>query len=728
MAFFPFVPAFAETMGAIKSTSFITGGTVNGPTILANDFYDRPTNIGDLDNDGIIDIAVGTFGDDTVANRTGSVHISYLNPDGTVKSTVKITTNTANGPTLLANDMYGRSVANIGDLDNDGIQDLLVGAHGDDTGGTSRGAAYIHFMNRNGSIKSTVKLSGVTANGATLADSDLYGLSVGGIGDLDNDGIPDIMIGADGDDTGGTNRGAVYIHYMNRNGSIKSTVKLSTNTLNGAPLIDGDNYGSSISSIGDLDNDGIPDIAIAAWGTDTSKGAAYIHFMNRDGSIKSTKKIGYITSNGPALSDSDFYGTAMANLGDLDNDGIQDIGIGAAFDDTGGSNYGALYIHYMNRDGSVKSTVKLTGSTANGAQFVPSNAGEQYGYGVAGLGDLNGDGALDIAVGAELDTYTGGPGSNSQYGRVFIHFMQPVLGHRFSRSSLAVTEGGGSDSVNVSLKSKPTATVTVSATSALGRVTISPSVLTFTTSNWNTPQTVSITPIDDQRIDGVQTDTLVFANTTADTDYGSLSGSLPIVVTDNDFRGARIITPIIPSTKNTKGEPLGFSINNGATSTSNRTVTLSFNADPETTKGYVASTDPTFKDSVGVKSYAGTDTFTLPAAPGTYTIYLKYYSTTGQFSDVIARTIRLGSSSSSAGGKSSILKKGDRSEAVKTLQVFLNTHGFIITSSGAGSPGKETAYFGDQTEKALMRFQKANKISPDGRVGPQTAQVIADKQ
>jgi len=134
--------------------------------------------------------------------------------DGSVKSTVEINDSTANGPVLSNSDLFGRSVANIGDLDGDGVEDIAVGAYKDDNGGTDRGAIHIMFMNANGSVKSTVEINDSTANGPVLSNSDLFGNAIANIGDLDGDGVKDIAVGTYTDDNGGENRGAIHILLM----------------------------------------------------------------------------------------------------------------------------------------------------------------------------------------------------------------------------------------------------------------------------------------------------------------------------------------------------------------------------------------------------------------------------------------------------------------------------------------------------------------------------------
>jgi hypothetical protein len=114
--------------------------------------------------------------------------------------------------TLDDSDDFGRSAASLGNLDGDGIGDLVVGAFQDDDGGTDRGALWILFLNTDGTVKSHQKISdtegGFTGN---LDDRDKFGTSVASLGNLDNDGIGDLAVGAVFDDDGGEDRGALWI-------------------------------------------------------------------------------------------------------------------------------------------------------------------------------------------------------------------------------------------------------------------------------------------------------------------------------------------------------------------------------------------------------------------------------------------------------------------------------------------------------------------------------------
>src|SRR6185503_18321104 len=122
----------------------------------------------------------------------------------------------------------------------------------------------------------------LTVNGPALADNDHFGSAVAALGDIDRDGVTDLAVGAQGDDTGGApgaNRGAVYILLMNADGSVKSSSKVDSLTPTGPVLANGDSFGSSIASPGDLDGDGVSDLAVGASGSATNRGAVHVLFL-----------------------------------------------------------------------------------------------------------------------------------------------------------------------------------------------------------------------------------------------------------------------------------------------------------------------------------------------------------------------------------------------------------------------------------------------------------------
>ncbi len=375
--------------------------------------------IGDLDGDGIPDLAVGADEDDDKvgggppAQERGAVWILFMNTNGTVKSHQKIS-DTQGGFSggLAKDDFFGWSVASIGDLDSDGNQDIVVGAQGDDDGGTHRGAVYVLFLNANGTVKSHQKISSTQGGKGPLVDYDQFGASVAGIGDVDGDGINDIAVGATGDDDGGANMvGAAYILFMNANGTVKAEQKISEGSGGfGTNMDDYDQFGYAITSMGDIDGDMVPDIAIGAMGDGdggSRRGAVYILWLYSDGTVNAEQKISNISGSFSGILDNeDRFGFSLACGGDLDGDGISDLTVGARGDDDGGSERGAVWNLFLNLDGSVKTYQKI--SDTQGLFTGGLNNSDFFGSSVCNMGDLDGDGKDDIAVGAYRDD-DGGP-------------------------------------------------------------------------------------------------------------------------------------------------------------------------------------------------------------------------------------------------------------------------------------------------------------------------------
>ena len=400
--------------GTVSSSVKIASDTNGFPTLAVNDqFGSGVSPIGDLDGDGVEDIAVGAYLDDTGGTNRGIVYILFMNTDGTVSSIVNISSGVNGGPTLGNDDLFGYSVSGIGDLNGDGVEDIAVGAVNDDGGGSLRGAVHILFMNTDGTVSSSVRIADNTNGGPTLDNSDNFGSGVTSIGDLNGDGVEDIAVGANADDTGGgLNQGAVYILFMNTDGTVSSFVKTGANTTGGPTLEDSDRFGRSISSIGDLNGDGVEDIAVGAHADSIEgslRGAVYILFLNTTGNVSSSVKIASDTNGGPTLANTDQFGTSVSSIGDLNGDGVEDIAVGAK------GNAEAVYILFMNIDGTVSSSVKITNETNGGPTL---DANDDFGFSVSGIGDLNGDGVEDLAVGTVLDD-TG----TTDTGAVHILFM-----------------------------------------------------------------------------------------------------------------------------------------------------------------------------------------------------------------------------------------------------------------------------------------------------------------
>jgi hypothetical protein len=230
------------------------------------------------------------------------------------------------------------------------VSTIAVGATGDDDGGDRRGAIYILNLTASETVLRTTKISDYQGGfTGALKDNDQFGKSLAFLGDLDGDGAGDLAVGAFQDDDGGVDAGAVWILFLNLNGTVKAHQKISP-TIGGfgGQLAAGDRFGYSLAAAPDLNGDGIDDLVVGARYDDdggTNRGAIWLLFLDTDGTVKGERKISSTAGGfGGVLSDSDSFGSSVAVLGDLDGDGYDDLLGGACLDDDGGSNRGAAWV------------------------------------------------------------------------------------------------------------------------------------------------------------------------------------------------------------------------------------------------------------------------------------------------------------------------------------------------------------------------------------------------
>jgi hypothetical protein len=412
--------AWGGAPGTVLSHAKIsdTAGGFTGTLDDGDYFGFSVATLGDLDGDGVGDLAVGViFDDDDEGNppgeNTGAVWVLFLNPGGTVKAYQKISAEHGNFTgDVDPEDKFGTSVAALGDLDGLGpsVLALAVGAHEDDDGGNDHGAVWILFLNADGTVESHQKISDGVGGfpGGVLVDKNEFGDSVVALGDMDGDGVGDLAVGAKDDalppDEG---PGSVWVLFLNTDGTVKAYQQIGDGIGGfGGTLEDDDGFGDSLAALGDLDGDDVGDLAVGA---------------HTDGTVKAYQQISNGTGGLPfgTLEDGDRFGISLSALGDLDGDGVGDLAVGAVWDDDGGLDQGAVWVLFLDADGTVKTHQKIS-DTEGG--FIGTLADEDlFGISVAPMGDMDGDGVGDLAIGASGDDDGG-----SDHGAVWVLFLDGV--------------------------------------------------------------------------------------------------------------------------------------------------------------------------------------------------------------------------------------------------------------------------------------------------------------
>ena len=390
-------------------------------------------NAGDVNGDGIDDLLVGShFADPGGTLDAGQTYVVF---GGTNVFDAAIDLTALDGSDGFAInginqfDNSGWAIAAAGDVNGDGIDDIMVSAQlADSTTAGQIGQTYVVFgsaagFSANLNVADLNGTNGFTINGIDADDQSGY--SVSGAGDVNGDGIEDMIIGARAADPNGSLSGETYVVFGSSSGFGGSLDLADLNGANGF-VINGedanDRSGRTVSSAGDVNGDGIDDILIGAnraenGAAGADSGRAYVVFGSAAGFGASLELSDINGINGFAMSGvntGDFTGFTVANAGDFNGDGIDDVIIGAPSDGAAGV-AGAAYMVFGNAAGFAANLDLAALDGTNGFAFEGIAGDDQFGFSVTGAGDVNGDGLDDVLIGAPQADGNGNAASGQAY-------------------------------------------------------------------------------------------------------------------------------------------------------------------------------------------------------------------------------------------------------------------------------------------------------------------------
>ncbi|MGB3019291.1 MAG: integrin alpha, partial [Ignavibacteria bacterium] len=312
---------------------------------------------------------------DIVVNDDGAVYPITIDPlSSTPTWTAEIN---------QASAKFGWSVATAGDVNGDGYSEVIVGAPNYDNGQTDEGGVFVYH----GSI------SGLSLTPNWIKESNqanaLFGWSVATAGDINGDGYSDVIIGSPSYDSVQIDEGRAYVYNGSLSGlQSEHTWKFENNQT-------GANFGYSVSSAGDINNDGYSDVIVGAFLYDngqTNEGRVYVFKGSMTGISFILSPWTYESNQASAN-----LGFSVATAGDVNGDGFSDIVAGVYKYDNAFTNDGVVYVFHSTGSTYPASPTSIRTGT---------QTGEYFGYSVSTAGDVNGDGYSDVIVGAPL--YDGG--------------------------------------------------------------------------------------------------------------------------------------------------------------------------------------------------------------------------------------------------------------------------------------------------------------------------------
>jgi hypothetical protein len=429
------VGVFEEAVGGIYNAGAVnvlygtpTGLTGSGSQLFTQDSagvggaaekgdsFGAALAVGDFDDDGFADLAVGVPGESLgTAESVGAVNVLYGSTTGLTGSGSQTFTQNTSGvvSTAEVGDSFGDALT-AGDFDGDGFTDLAVGASGESVGsvldGRHAGAVNVLYgstagLTGSGSQLFTQDSSGV---GSTVERDDAFGFALTGA-DFDHDGFADVAVGVPIESIGSIiESGAVSVLYGSAAGLTGSGSQFFTQNSPGvgSTAERGDFFGWAVAT-GDFDSDGFADLAVGVPSEDIGRlvntGAVNVLPGSAAGLTGTGSQTFTQNSTGVGSSAEEFDGFGFAlSVGDFDSDGSADLAVGVPFEDIGSVvDAGLVNVLYGNATGLTGAASQFFTQNSTGAGST-AEEDDYLGYALS-VGDFDNDGSADLAVGVPFE-------------------------------------------------------------------------------------------------------------------------------------------------------------------------------------------------------------------------------------------------------------------------------------------------------------------------------------